>query len=94
MSKLTLSDRVSVPEDVVSQEVGGERVLLNLDTGMYYGLNPIGNRLWVLITQHGSLQAAFDVMLGEYEVPPEKLEQDILRLADEFQAKGLVRVVS
>jgi hypothetical protein len=50
----------------------------------------VGRRLWELLAETGSLQAVFDTMAVEYEVAPEVLHQDILRLAEELQMEGLI----
>ncbi len=90
---MTLNDRVAIPEDVVFQKVGEETVLLNLEGGVYYGLDPVGSRFWELLLEGGSLRAAFERMVEEYDVTPETLERDLLRLAQELAAKGLIKTV-
>ena len=45
---MNLSDRVLVSSQVVAREVGNETVLLDLESGTYYGLDPIGARMWNL----------------------------------------------
>jgi coenzyme PQQ synthesis protein D (PqqD) len=37
-----------------------ESVLLSLDAGMYYGLDPVGTRIWELIGEYRSLQLVFE----------------------------------
>jgi hypothetical protein len=86
--------RVKIPEQVVYQEVGGEMVLLNLTSGVYYGLDPVGSRIWKLLAENeGKLQAVFQAVLEEYDVTPERLEQDLLRLIQDLQANGLAEVI-
>ena len=45
---------VRVPQDVFFQEVEDEVVLLNLQTGMYHGLDKVGSRVWGLLCHHCS----------------------------------------
>jgi hypothetical protein len=56
-------------------------VLLNLETGIYFGLDPVGTRIWTLLREHESLQQVFEVLLQEYDVPEPVLKADLLRLA-------------
>lgn len=93
MQAVTLNDSVKIAREVVFQKVGEEIVLLNLETGFYYGLNPVGSRVWELLAEEGSLRAVFEKLEKEYEVAPEDFQQDILRLVQELMAKGLVEVV-
>ena len=90
---MTLNDRVKIPEEVLFQNVGDETVLLNLESESYYGLDPVGSRMWELLAQHGSLRAVFETVAEEYDVCAEELEHDLVRLLDELCAKGLVEVV-
>ena len=48
--------RYRIPEDVVSREVGGEAVLLNLATGTYFGLDGVGTEIWNLLAREGTIE--------------------------------------
>jgi hypothetical protein len=82
---------VRIADDVVFRELAGEAVILNLGTGMYYGLDPVGTRFWNLIAEHGSTEKVIDALLTEYEVDERRLRQDLDELIRQFGAKGLVR---
>ena len=87
----TLATRALPSPDVLFQNLGGEAVLLDLKTETYFGLNPVGTRMWELITAgEGSLGEAVDTLLGEFDVGRERLQTDLLRLAGELAAAGLV----
>jgi hypothetical protein len=90
--KITLSQQAKIADDVLFQEVGGEAVLLNLNSESYFGLDPIGTRIWLLISEHGSLQRTFDVLRDEYEVEPTQLETDLLDLVAKLAEAGLLQV--
>ena len=88
----SLNDSVKIDDQVVFRELEGEMVLLNLETGIYFGLDPVGTRIWTLLREHESLQQVFEVLLQEYDVPEPVLKADLLRLAREFTSHGLARV--
>ena len=54
----SLKSKIGVPEDVLFNDVGGEAVLLNLETGQYYGLDEVGTRMWSLLAECGQVEAA------------------------------------
>jgi hypothetical protein len=87
---MKLSDRVSTPPQVMARSVGDETVILDLATGTYFGLDPVGARIWQLMGEGKTLAEICDLMLDEYEVSREELERDTLRLAEELAAQGLV----
>jgi hypothetical protein len=89
----TLTTRALPSPDVLFQNLGGEAVLLDLKTETYFGLNPVGTRMWELITGGDTrLGDAVDTLLGEFDVERERLQADLLRLAGELAAAGLVKL--
>lgn len=87
---LTRDARLKIPEQVVTRQVGDETVLLNLESGTYFGLDPVGSRFLELLEADGALAAVIARMLEEFEVTEAQLEDDLLRLADEMLASGLL----
>jgi hypothetical protein len=87
---MNLSDRVSIPPDVMARTVGDETVILDLASGTYFGLDPIGARMWQLMGEGKTLAEVCDTMLEEYEVSREELERDTIRLAQELADQGLI----
>lgn len=85
-----LSSSLKVSDDVVFRELDGEGVILNLASGIYFGLDETGMRMWCLIEQHGHLGAVLAALCDEYEALPETLERDLVRLASELSEKGLL----
>jgi len=89
---VSLDSVVTISEEAVSRELDGEAVILELESGTYFGLNPVGTRVWALIGQHSSLRGVFDVLRREYDVAPDVLESDLVGLVEQLRAKGLVHV--
>jgi len=86
---VALDSSVAPSDDAVFRELEGESVLLNLETGMYYGLDEVGTRAWQLAAADGSLRAVRDALAEEYEAEPAVIEHDLLALADTLIGKGL-----
>ncbi len=75
-----------------SCELSGEAVILNLESGIYYGLNEVGARIWELLKEPKDLDSIRDVLLEEYEIDAETLQGDIVAIIDALREAGLVRV--
>jgi Coenzyme PQQ synthesis protein D (PqqD) len=86
---LTLDATVAPAGDAVFRELDGQSVLLNLATGMYYGLDPVGTHVWQLAAENGSLGWIHERLVAEYDADPGTLERDLLTLADALVDKGL-----
>ena len=87
---MNLSDRVSIPAQVMARTVGEETVILDLASGTYFGLDPVGARIWGLMGEGRTLAQVCGQMLEEYEVSREELERDTLKLAQVLAAQGLI----
>ena len=89
---MSLDMSLRIPDDVVFRELDGEAVVLNLDTGMYFGLDQVATRMWHLLEQHAGLKKVLDALVDEFDAPPDQLERDLLAFADLLMHKGLVAV--
>ena len=88
----TLHTRLSIPPDVIFHELSGEAVLLNLQSGKYFGLDEVGTRIWSLLAEHGTPAEIIRHLLKEYDVDEKRLSADLLRLVDELVEHGLLNI--
>jgi coenzyme PQQ synthesis protein D (PqqD) len=73
---------------MLSRDLEGDAVLLNLESGTYFGLDKVGIRIWSLLREDGSLRRTCDTMQQEYDVSTETLARDILRLVGGTRSQG------
>ncbi|QZH76395.1 MAG: PqqD family protein [Erythrobacter sp.] len=91
---MELTDRVQQSSEVVAREVGGETVLLHLTEGTYFGLNPVGGRIWSFLDgQVRTLGEVCAMLVEEYEVDESEARADVLALASDLCANGLLDTV-
>jgi len=81
---------VSVPEGVLLQHVADETVLLHLESGVYFGLDPVGTRMLDLACELADVGAITDQLVTEYDTTSEVLHRDLERLLADMTEKGLV----
>jgi len=84
--------KLKISPEVHSQEVGGETVLLDLQSESYFGLDEVGTRIWQLLQENGDMGSIFETILNEYEVEEEQLLQDIEDLIKKLVEAGLVSI--
>jgi hypothetical protein len=92
-SSLLAEDSViSVAEGQLASKLNDEVVILNLTSGIYFGLDQVGARVWELLQQHrrfGELRAA---ILREFDVEPLRCTQDLSDLIGRMESEGIVRI--
>jgi hypothetical protein len=80
-------------EELVASDLEGETVMMSVRSGMYYGLDSIGSRLWQLIEQPRSVSELCDILLQEYAVERAQCERDVIALLNEMHGEGIVDVL-
>lgn len=84
--------RVVATEGQVSCDLDREAAILNLESGVYYGLNAVGARIWHLIQEPRTVNELLGILLKEFEVSPERCEADLHELLRKLVAEGLVKI--
>jgi len=84
--------RVVASQEQVSCDLGGEAAILNLKNGIYYGLDPVGARVWNLIQQPRTLAELREILVAEYDVDAARVESDIRDLLTQLLDNELVEI--
>lgn len=88
---MKLSDQFAASDDVVAKEVGGEMVLMDLRNGQYFGLDPVGGRIWDLLSEKAhALAQLCDFIEDEFDAPRAVIEADVLNLAADLKERELI----
>jgi Coenzyme PQQ synthesis protein D (PqqD) len=88
-----LSARLRLPEHVVHRSFVAETVVLNLQTGRYHGLNPMGGRMLGVLNEAPSVRRAVEQISAEYEQDLAIVEADFVTFCVDLLERGLVEVV-
>ena len=91
-SDMDLETKLSIPPQVMSRLVGEETVLLDLASGVYFGLDGVGKRIWENVAEGNSLSAAVEVIVAEYEVEEAQAQADVIAFANQLIDRGLLLV--
>jgi len=75
-------------------EIDSEAVILDINSGTYFGLNEVSKSIWQLLQTPASQQQLVEKILAEYEVAEEEAVSDIESLLKEMSDAGLVEVVN
>lgn len=91
--RLGLNSTIKRAGDLVSCDLDGETALMSVENGKYYGLDPIGSRIWVLLEQARPVADLCAQLLEEFEVEPAQCRQDVLAFLQELAEDNLIMVV-
>jgi hypothetical protein len=79
--------------DQISCDLEGEAAILNLKSGTYFGLDPVGATVWSLIAQPRRVVEIRDSILESYDVEAERCSRDLLQLLGDLHAHGLIQII-
>jgi Coenzyme PQQ synthesis protein D (PqqD) len=87
---MNLDTRLSIPSQVMSRLVGDETVLLDLSSGIYFGLDGVGKRIWETVTEGRSLEETAKIITTEFEVEETRAQADVVEFAKDLVERGLL----
>lgn len=80
-----------IPDYVFFAEKNGESVLLDIENGVYYGLNETGTSIWNLIKKGSILSEIITTLKEEYDTADQQVVQDVQTVIAELESLGLIK---
>ena len=90
---ISLDATVVASKEQASADLGDEAAILNLIDGVYYGLDPVGARIWKLIQEPRTVREVRDTLLDEYNVDADRCEHDLIVLLTELAEHDLMTII-
>ena len=92
-NSLSVHSTVVATKGQISSDLGDEVAILDLEGGMYYGLDNAGARVWELIQEPRKVEDVYTTIVKEYDVEPERCERDVVSLIQKLRDEGLAEVL-
>jgi hypothetical protein len=92
------TDRIKASSVIVakgnqlSSELRGEAVVLDLESGTYFGFNETGARIWSLVATPVTIHQICLRLQEEFDVDPAQCESAVVQLVGDMLTAGLVEV--
>ncbi|MDY0039054.1 MAG: PqqD family peptide modification chaperone [Desulforhabdus sp.] len=83
---------VSLIDENILADLGGEAVILSMTSGTYYGLDSVGLRIWSLLGQPKTLKQLKESLIEEYDVEPEKCDCELRIFLSKLADQSLIRL--
>ncbi|NME83415.1 lasso peptide biosynthesis PqqD family chaperone [Clostridium sp. SM-530-WT-3G] len=85
--------RVCHSKDIDATDLDGEKVMMNLELGRYFALNPVGSRIWELMNNEISVEDIIKILLSEYNVEEQTCEKSVLEYLEKLKNADLIKIV-
>ncbi len=93
MTTILLETMFCRSPQLMTSGVGEEIMMMDINKGMYYALNPVSSRIWTLLEQPLSVQDLCKRLLVEYDIEPDLCEQEVKQFLEQLLARKVVTVV-
>lgn len=80
-------------DDLIAQEMDGELVMLDMQSGQYFGLDSIASAIWQHIDQPITVRNLCAKLESEYDVSHERCLEDVLLFLNELHQKELINLL-
>ena len=84
---------VTQVKELVASRVDNEIVMMSIEHGNYYSLDPIGSRIWKLIEAPIKIKKLTNLLMEEFEVDSKTCEQDVLNLLNEMYKEKVIKII-
>lgn len=75
---------------LMTADMNGSAVMMDIMTGKYYNLGEVGGRIWELLEEPATLAALVQKLTAEYDVSAEQCRADILPFLNTLLERGLL----
>lgn len=80
-----------ITPEVISSKIDEEVILMSIEADSYFGLEPVGSRIWELLSkQPASVDELVTSLMEEYEVDEATCRDDVQQFLDDMSAKKLI----
>jgi hypothetical protein len=83
-------EKYSRSSEIIDGSLDNNQVMMDLDNGKYYGLNPVGKRIWELIEQPKTLDEITERLLSEYDLSAEQCKQEVQVFMEKAVKYGII----
>lgn len=90
--QLSESSVVRRSNNHVATDMAGETVVLDMKSGMYYGMDQVGASIWNLLAEPRSLREIREAVMEEYEVDADSCDRDVAAFLTSMETAGLVEI--
>lgn len=78
--------------DLIEADIDDDKVMMSVESGMYFGLNPVAARVWELLAQPRNMTEVVEVLTQEFDVDPDQCRSDVAHFIEQLNENKLISV--
>jgi hypothetical protein len=90
---ISIDTIVTWAEDIVASDIDDEKVMMCIEKGKYYKLDPVGRQIWDMMENPIKVSNLINVLIEKYDVDKETCEHDVLAFLEELYESSILRAI-
>lgn len=82
--------KYQISPEVLFSKIDDEVIIMSIEADSYFGLEPVGSRIWELLEQPATMDELVSQLVQEYDVNEAECRQDAQDFVTEMVARGLI----
>lgn len=92
MHKITLESQIKQNNSIYTSSIDNEAVMLNIEIGKYFGMNPIASDIWSKLKASMTVETLIQSLSSEYDITLEECRADVLPFIEQLIENGLIEI--
>ncbi len=93
MTEVNRQTLIKRADGFVTANVKDDLMMLNVEQGAYYALDPIAAEIWEMLEHPARVDEIIERLQKRYDVSAEECEKDVMDFVKELNANGMVTLV-
>ena len=77
--------------EIIDGSVNDNLVMMHIEKGKYFGLNPVGKRIWDILEQPKNIEEITDILQSEFVVTSEQCKADVQEFMDKMEKADIIK---
>ena len=92
-AKILSNTRLKRNQEILFTDMEDEIVMMGLEQGKYFHLNPTGSSVWELLENVTTIEEIVDSIMLEYEIDLELCQQEVNTLVQKLVEEKLIEII-
>lgn len=89
---IQLQSIITKNPSIISSRMDDEVVMMSIEKGNYYGLNPVAAEIWEMLTGPMTVQSVCDRLMEAFDVGQEQCHREVFSYLEKLATEGLIVV--
>ncbi len=92
MSDITIESRIAKNDEIVSGKIDDDLVMMSIQSGKYFLMNPTGGRIWELLDKPRTIAEISAILTGEYKIEPAACQKEVIGFIAQLASRKVITI--